>query len=248
MQVVNLHWDYIAILILLAIVIPWRSTTRVQSLLESAEFTSAQRMALYLSTMALQWALAGIILWRSAARGLSRSQLGLDIPNVQRAIVVTVVLSVALVLNQIFGIRRLASIPPGRRGMIGRLAEKLLPRSRREALAGVGLVVTVAICEELIYRGFVEGIFQQALRSVIAGAVVSALFFAIAHLYQGRRGLLMTFTVGLIFSAARFWTGSLVPSIIVHFAADFSAGAAASRVLLDGARGSSTEAGDRAES
>jgi uncharacterized protein len=248
MQVANMHWDYIAILILLAIVIPWRSTARIRSLLESADFASAQRMALYLSTMAFQWALAGIILWRSAARGLSNAQLGLDIPNVQRAIVVTVVLSVVLVLNQIFGIKRLASVPPGERGMIGQLAEKLLPRSRREALVGIGLVFTVAICEELIYRGFVEWIFQQALKSVIAGAVTSALFFAIAHLYQGRRGLLTTFAVGLIFSIARVWTGSLLPSIIVHFVADFSAGAAASRMLLGRARGSSSEADERAES
>src|SRR5579863_9757986 len=90
MQVPNMHWDYIAILILLAIVIPWRSTARIRSLLYSAEFASAQRMALYLSTMVFQWALAGIILWRSAVRGLSEAQLGLDIPNVQRAIAVTI--------------------------------------------------------------------------------------------------------------------------------------------------------------
>src|SRR5579863_1195647 len=248
MQVPNMHCDYIAILILLAIVIPWRSTARIRSLLYSAEFASAQRMALYLSTMVFQWALAGIILWRSAARGLSQAQLGLDIPSVQRAIVVTVALSIALVLNQIFGIKRLASVPPGERGMIGQLAERLLPRSRREALVGTLLVVTVAICEELIYRGFVEGVFQQALRSVIAGAVISALFFAIAHVYQGRRGLLMTFAVGLIFSAARVWTGSLLPSIIVHFVADFSAGVAASRMLLGGAGTSSSAADERAES
>jgi membrane protease YdiL (CAAX protease family) len=248
MQVANMHWDYIAILVLLAIVIPWRSTTRVQSLLESAEFGSTRRMALYLSTMVFQWALAGIILWRSAVRGLSEAQLGLDIPNVQRAITVTIVLSVVLVLNQIFGIKRLARVPLGERGMIGRLAEKLLPRSRREAFVGIGLVVTVAICEEFIYRGFVEGIFQQSLRSVIAGAVISALFFAVAHLYQGRRGLLTTFAVGLIFSAARVWTGSLLPSIIVHFVADFSAGVAASRMLLGDAGTSSSAAGERTES
>jgi membrane protease YdiL (CAAX protease family) len=248
MQVANMHWDYIAILIVLAIVIPWRSTARIQKLLESARFASAQRMALYFSTMAFQWALAGIILWRSAARGLSKAQLGLDIPNVQRAIILTAVLSVALVLNQIFGIKRLASVSPGERGMIGRLAEKLLPRSRREALLGIGLVVTVAICEELIYRGFVEGIFEQALKSVIAGVVISALFFAIAHLYQGRRGLLTTFAVGLMFSALRVWTGSLLPSIIVHFVADFSAAIAASRMLLCRARTSSSEADERAES
>ena len=227
-----MHWDYIAILAVLAVIVPWRSSARVQELLDSQTLAPGQRVALYVSTMIFQWAISVIILWRALAHGMSAAQLGLDVPNAGLAVVVTVVLSTLLVLNQIFGVKRIASLPPEKRGLIARLAEKLLPRSRSEIIVGVALVATVGICEEFIYRGFIETIFEQALASAAAGAVISAVFFSVAHVYQGRRGLLTTFIVGLIFSAARVWTHSLIPSMIIHFAVDLAAAIAAAKMLL----------------
>jgi membrane protease YdiL (CAAX protease family) len=107
-----------------------------------------------------------------------------------------------------------------------------LPRTSIEAWVGLLLVLTVALCEEFIYRGFIEAIFASTFSiSILAGAVISAAFFSSAHMYQGRKGLITTFAVGLVFSAARIWTGSLVPSVIVHFAVDFSVALAALKSL-----------------
>lgn len=227
-----MHWDYIAVLAVLAVIVPWRSSERVQALLDSQTLAPGERVALYVSTMIFQWAISAVILWRSLAHGVNAAQLGLDIPNVGLAVAVAVVLSALLVLNQVFGVKRIASQPPEKRGLIARLAEKLLPRSHGEIIAGVALVATVGVCEEFIYRGFIETIFEQALASAIAGAVISAVFFSVAHIYQGRRGLLTTFIVGLIFSGARVWTHSLMPSMVIHFAVDLSAAIAAANMLL----------------
>ena len=227
-----MYWDYIAILAVLAVIVPWRSLARVQALLDSETPASGERVALYVSTMIFQWGISAIVLWRALAHGVSAAQLGLDVPNVELAIAVAAVLSALLVLNQVFGVKRIAGLPPEKRGLIARLAEKLLPRSRSEIIVGVALVATVGICEEFIYRGFIETIFEQALASAIAGAVISAVFFSVAHIYQGRRGLLTTFIVGLIFSAARVWTHSLMPSMIIHSAVDLSAAIAAAKMLL----------------
>jgi len=46
----------------------------------------------------------------------------------------------------------------------------------------------------------------------------------LAHLYQGRRGILTTFVVGLLFAAIRSWTGSLLAPFGAHFLADLTAG------------------------
>lgn len=239
-------WDYIAILAVLAVIVPWRSTARVQAMLRSP--VPPPRIGLYLSTMVFQWGISAILLWRTQAHGLRFAQLGLAVPNEKRAIIAAASLSAALVLNQIFGVKRLRSLPAERRGLIPQLAEKLLPRNRREVVIAVALVITVAICEEFIYRGFIESVFEQAFASVFAGAVISAAFFAVAHMYQGRRGLVTTFVVGLLFSAARIWSGSLLPPIVMHFAADFTAGAAASRMLLEPpAAAGSLEAAGRGE-
>ncbi|MGA8014164.1 MAG: CPBP family intramembrane glutamic endopeptidase, partial [Candidatus Acidiferrales bacterium] len=45
-----------------------------------------------------------------------------------------------------------------------------------------------------------------------------------AHLYQGRRGVITTFVVGLLFSLVRSWTGSLLAPLVAHFVADITAG------------------------
>jgi len=228
-----MHWDYIAILAVLAFIVPWRSSARVQMLLDSETLAPGERVALYVSTMIFQWGISAIILWRALAHGESAAQLGLDVPNVERSLLIAIVLSAILVMNQVFGVKRIASMPLEKRGLIARLAQKLLPHTNSEVIAGVALVGTVGICEEFIYRGFIETIFQQALASVVAGAVISAVFFAVAHVYQGRRGLVTTFTVGLIFSAARVWTQSLMPSMIIHFAVDLSAAIAAAKMLAE---------------
>lgn len=226
-----MYWDYILILAVLAIFVPWRSSARIRLLLEGPELGSFDRMQLYVSTMTFQWLIAALIAWRCTAHHLAFADLGIALPAPGRAIVVAVILSILLVLNQVFGLRRLAALPADQRGIIPKLAEKLLPRSAAESCVALMLVISVAICEEVIYRGFVQAVFQgEIFEYAYAGAVISAMFFSFAHLYQGRRGMLTTFVVGLIFSATRIWTGSLFPCIFIHFCVDLSAGVVASRL------------------
>jgi membrane protease YdiL (CAAX protease family) len=94
------------------------------------------------------------------------------------------------------------------------------------------LVCTVAICEELIYRGFVQYVFKTWSGSLSVGIVGSSLLFSVAHLYQGKRGLVSTFGVGVLFASVRAWTGSLVPTVVAHFVADFTIGLLAPRRIL----------------
>lgn len=227
-----MHWDYVAILLVLAVIVPWKGRARVRVLLDSRSLESSERIGLYGSTIAFQWAVSVVIAWRCLAHGLSFAKLGLILPHPARAVAATVAVCAVLVVNQVFGVARLAGLPVEERGTIGRLAERLLPRVRAEKWTAFALVLTVAVCEEFIYRGFIQSLFQLILHSFVAGAFVSAIFFAAAHVYQGKRGLATTFIAGLIFSGVRVWTNSLLPSMIIHFAVDFSAGIASMRLLL----------------
>lgn len=231
-----MHWDYVAILLVLAVIVPWRSHARVIALLQSKSIEAGERVSLYASTIAFQWAISLVIIWRCRAHGLGFADLGLTLPHAARGLTVAVAISAVLALNQVFGVLRLAHLPVDKRGVVGQIAQRLLPRVRIEKWAAVALVLTVSICEEFIYRGFIQSLFQYTLHSVTAGILISAVFFAAAHAYQGKRGLITTFAVGLIFSIVRVWTGSLVPSMIIHFAVDFSAGMAASRLLRSAGR------------
>lgn len=226
----KMHWDYIAILALLVVIVPWRSVSRVKSLLRST-LEGSERIALYLSTIVFQWVISVVIAWRCYAHGLTSRDLGVEIVHPEREIASAIIISALLVTNQFLGVRRLSRQSPNERGLVGQLAAKLLPRKRAEKVIGVLLIATVAVCEEFIYRGFVQAMFQILADSALVGTLISAAFFALAHLYQGRRGVFITFVVGLVLSGVRIWTGSLLPCIAIHFSIDLAAGIASYRML-----------------
>jgi membrane protease YdiL (CAAX protease family) len=220
-----MHWDFIVILVVLGGFVPWLGRRRIRQLLLLPGTTQMDRLTLYASTIAFQWAAAGVILWRAAAHGIPPDQLGLSVPRSALTVSLSVLLSALFFANQVFSVNRLASRSLDPKGLLPQLASKVFPQDNLERLAFVALVSTVALCEEVIYRGFIQFIFQDVTRgAVLLGILFSAIFFALAHSYQGRRGLLSTFAVGLLFGAVRSWTGSLIPPISAHFVADLTVG------------------------
>ena len=221
----EMHWDFALILIFLGVAVPVLGRRRIRQLLDSPETSKMDRLSIYASTIAFQWLAAVIILWRTRAHGISLAQLGVAVPKPALAITIAVVLAALISINQIFSLRRLAAKPAEIQGVLPQLALKLFPQDDVERLAFFALVMTVAVCEELIYRGFVQRVFQDSFGGyVIAGIVGSAVFFALAHLYQGRRGVITTTVVGGLFSIVRAWTSSLFPTFVAHFVADFFVG------------------------
>jgi uncharacterized protein len=222
---IGMHWDFAFILLFLGLAVPLLGRRRVRQLMQMPSTTKMDRLSLYASTLAFQWLAAGVILWRSSAHEIRASQIGLAIPNPPLVVTVSVVLSALILLNQIMGLRRLVAQPKKIQGILPQLALKLFPQDDVERLAFFALVATVALCEELIYRGFVQRVFQDwSHGSVILAIFGSAVFFALAHLYQGRRGLVSTLAIGLLFSAIQAWTGSLLPCVVAHFVADITVG------------------------
>jgi membrane protease YdiL (CAAX protease family) len=225
-------WDFILILAVLGLLVPWRGAVRIRQLLRQERLTTVDRLALYASTLAFQWLAAAVVFWRALSRHIALPQLALALPRPSLALCIGTGLATLLTVNQFVSLRRTARLPEDQQGFIGQIARKVMPQIPAERLGFFALVTTVAICEEFLYRGFLQTIFQQAvLGSPIAGALFSAAFFSAAHLYQGKRGVASTFVIGSIFSAARILTGSLLPSILAHFATDLTAGLAAPALL-----------------
>jgi len=217
-------WDFVLILLVLGIVVPLLGRRRIRHLIKLPFTSKLDRLTLYASTFAFQWATAGLILWRADARSITLKELAIGIPRPALTLTLSVVLSVLFFANQILSLKRLSTQPANRSGVLVHLATKIFPQDSIERLAFVALVIAVAFCEEFIYRGFIQSVFQRATGAVSLGIIVSAVFFASAHLYQGRLGLASTFAVGLLFAAVRSWSGSLAPSISVHFVTDLTVG------------------------
>lgn len=225
-------WDFIVILAVMGIVVPWRSFQRILELLRKPALSSEERVAVYFSTMIVQWPATLVVLWRALARGLRFEHLGLALPDPQFTLAVTVVLSAVLVVVQLSGLKRMARLPIERQGLLGEVARKLMPATPRERRIFLLLVVTVAVCEEFLYRGFALAVLDDAFAAVaLTGAFLSSALFALAHIYQGTRGMLMTFVVGMLFAGARQYTGSLLPCVAAHLLADLVAGFRAPQLL-----------------
>lgn len=223
-------WDFALILLLLAVIVPWRGALRVRELLRRPSLAPRERLSIYLSTISFQWLAAAVVFWRCRARGLTLAGLAVALPRLELSTLVGLGLSAGLAGAQLYSLRRVARYPPEQQGFVGEMARKLMPQNRPEWLLFLPLVVTVALCEELVYRGFAFAVIENACRSLFLAACASSLLFAAAHLYQGSRGMAATFVVGLLFACARILTRSLAPSIAAHFVADFCAGLAASRL------------------
>jgi membrane protease YdiL (CAAX protease family) len=224
-----MHWDFALILIFLATAVPLLGRRRIRQLMQMPETTKRDRLALYASTIAFQWLAVAVILWRSSVHGISAARMGLAIPNLALTATVSIVLALIVLANQTLSLRRLAQRPSEVQGIMPQLALKIFPQDSVERLAFFAVVVTVSVCEELIYRGFAQTVFGAwfgagARSFVVASILASAALFSLGHIYQGQRGLIATFIVGILFSSVRAWTGSLFPSLLAHFVADWTAG------------------------
>ncbi|HEV1995765.1 MAG TPA: hypothetical protein VGR03_15645 [Candidatus Acidoferrum sp.] len=105
-------WYFALIVLLLGIVIPWRSLVRMRQLLRLPATTSGQRLILYAGTMAAQWLLAGVALWRALAHGIAPRALGLALDYPASTLAIVVPLCGMMAALQIYGLRRLARLPP----------------------------------------------------------------------------------------------------------------------------------------
>src|ERR1700691_5990883 len=219
-----MRWDYALILILLGAVVPLLGRWRVERILRGPETTQTDRLRLYGSTIAFQWILVAMIFWRTTAHGVAATTLGLAVPEPIRILTIATALVALVLANQLLSLRMVGARPEELHGKLARVALRIFPQDSLERLIFFGVVATVAICEELIYRGFIQALFQGMSGLAFVGIVVSACLFSLAHLYQGRRGLIATLVVGIVFSVARFASGSLIPGVAAHFVTDLIAG------------------------
>ncbi len=228
-----MHWDFALILGVLGIVVPVLGRRRVRVLLQLPDTTKLDRLSLYASTIAFQWLSVVLILWRTTRHGIHPAQLGLILGLNLISITTTLVVGALFFLLQVLSSRRLKAGAEELSAETVQLALKVFPRDGVERLAYFSLVSTVAICEEFIYRGFAQYVFQNWSHSLFLGLVLSSLLFSVAHLYQGRRGLVSTFAVGMLFAGVRAWNGTLLPTIAAHFVADFTIGLLAPRHIRE---------------
>jgi uncharacterized protein len=231
----TIPWDFILILTVLGILVPWRGAVRIRRLLNQPALATAERLSLYGSTIGFQWFIVAIVLWRAFSRKLSPQELGLTLADPLRTSLIAAGLTLLLCANQWASLRKIVELPAGQRGFLFRFTEKIMPRTPVETLVFAALACTAGLSEEFLYRGFVFAVFVRVFSNSMfplgIAAVVSSCWFAVGHIYQGRRGVITTLVVGMLFAGIRIWSHSLVPSVAAHIGVDLIAGVYASKLL-----------------
>jgi membrane protease YdiL (CAAX protease family) len=92
----------------------------------------------------------------------------------------------------------------------------MLPHRGIELTFWVALSVTAGICEETIFRGYLQRQFMALTKSAPAGIVLSAAAFGVAHAYQGFRMVILIGLYGAMFGILAYWRRSVRPGMIAH--------------------------------
>jgi uncharacterized protein len=92
----------------------------------------------------------------------------------------------------------------------------MLPHRAVELTLWLALSVTAGICEETIFRGYLQRQFMALTKSAPAGIAISAAAFGAAHMYQGIRYAILISLFGAMFGILAYWRGSVRPGMIVH--------------------------------
>ena len=101
-------------------------------------------------------------------------------------------------------------------GATRRDVQFLLPQSGIEFALWIALSITAGICEEAIFRGYLQRQLTAFTKNTPAGILLSAAAFGVGHAYQGSRMMILIAIYGVLFGILAHWRGSVRPGMIAH--------------------------------
>ncbi len=211
-------WSWILILLLVVGFPVFQSVSRagrqaLKALREGASRSIWWNMVV--SVLIFQWVLLAIGVLIMAVDGVTLGAIGVQgffRPAQLTAFGGLFLLTVALILARHFRIYR----PP--RISIGSFTP-ILPVGTAESWAFLLVGLTAAICEEILYRGFLITYLTGLLGNTWLPVAISATAFGLAHNVSGQAGweIFLRVGIGLLFGFIFVATGNLFLPILVHF-------------------------------
>ncbi|HUJ41073.1 MAG TPA: type II CAAX endopeptidase family protein [Candidatus Acidoferrales bacterium] len=199
------------------------------SLTPVGEVGSKARLASYATVLVWEWLMVGFIAWGIGKRGVRLWGLvagrwtGPSSFFRDLGIAVVFLLGSSVVLQLVrFALR----------AETGRAVINLLPNSPLERAVWIALSATAGICEEIIFRGYLQQQLGRLTGSMRMGLTLQAVVFGACHLYQGWKSAITIAVFGLLFGLLAHYRKSLRPGMLAHFTQDTAAGLAG-RWLLE---------------
>lgn len=223
-------WDLL-VLLLLMIALPVRAYLGMRHLRAvSADALPRLRPQYHARGIAAQWMLAAIVaaLWITHHRPLAQLLL---VPRPTWGLAGVMIGTVGIVIAVQRQMAKLANDAELVARIHDRLAPagRLLPAHSKEWPLFALFAVTAGICEELLFRGFLQWVLLSYV-GLWPSVVLQVAIFGIAHAYQGGAGMLRTGFVGAFLTVVVLLSGSLYPAMVLHALMDLQAGRLALRL------------------
>jgi len=206
-------WHLLCVILLLA---AWVALSFQQS--HHLFGTLPPRLSGYLLVLLIEWFLFAFIWFGVRIQGVPFSSLFGDLSANLRKILrdIGLALLFLVVANVVLGL--LGHLL--RQTSQNQAVKQLLPQTAAEIAVYLLVCVTAGICEETIFRGYLQRQFTTLTKSAAAGALLQGIVFGLAHAYQGWKMVVIIAVYGCMFGALVLWRKSLRPGIIAHFLQD----------------------------
>jgi uncharacterized protein len=210
-------WHTAGVILLLSLLVALSLSARNSNLAGHAH----HRVMGYIIALVAEWLIVAFIWLGARWQGATLSTItGANSPSL-RSILRDLGLAIAylLVANLVLGtlsyvLGRLSHAAPNS------ALKNLLPQTGLECVVFLLLALTAGICEEMIFRGYLQRQFTAWTRNAALGILIQAIAFGCAHAYQGWTQVVLIAVYGCMFGWLAWWRGSLRPGMIAHFLQD----------------------------
>jgi membrane protease YdiL (CAAX protease family) len=100
----------------------------------------------------------------------------------------------------------------------------LLPASHLETAVWILVSLVAGVCEELVFRGYLQRQLWSLTRSLPLGLLLQSVIFGFGHIYQGCKPATVTAIYGLVFGLVAAWRRSIIPGALAHALVDVIGG------------------------
>lgn len=177
--------------------------------------------SLYVSLIVMEWALFSFVRFGFSKGGTSTGEVVVgkwnDWASVARSIAIAIPFWVVFVVVGTF-----AQFLMGANH--AKKIDILLPQTTLEILLWVGVSVSAGICEEIVYRGYLQKQFQALTGSPIIAILSQGVIFGVGHAYQGSKQVMVISVLGVLYGLLAWWRKNLQPGIISHAWGDIFSG------------------------
>ncbi|MGB8475078.1 MAG: CPBP family intramembrane glutamic endopeptidase [Candidatus Acidiferrum sp.] len=172
------------------------------------------RVFFYATTMAWEWLVFGYIAWGLRRRGKSIRNIAGDRWKGASDFFKDIAIAFGFWIAALI-ILSLVAHAVGANGT-AQAARFLAPQGIFESILWIALAVTAGICEETIFRGYLQRQFVAWTRSAPVGVLLSAVLFGAGHIYQGAKATVVIAVYGLMFGILAEVRQNLRPGMMVH--------------------------------